>query len=450
MVDKLVWKGYGPQRQLALASICLFITNFKVIINLIFSGMLERWPRLNFVSVEGGIGWVPFLLEAMDYQWQETVPTEREGLTMKPSEYFRRQVYASFWFEDFGAAGDDRGDRRGQRDVRDRFPAPDLPVPEGAGAHHGGADGSGRGSAAQGAAGHGGADLPPAAAARIGHRQRRVGVGDRLAGKSAIVTGAASGMGAAEARLFAREGARVILADVLDDLGEAVAAEIRAAGGEALYARADVSAEADWEALIGIAEERHGGLDVLVNNAGLSSTSEADSASTEGWERIIAVNATGTFLGCKHGAAAMARSGRPGGSIVNISSIYGLVGSAGGHPAYHASKAAVRNLSKAMAVRLAPRGIRGELGASGLHAADAERGGAGGGGAGSAGAGDSAGADGRGGRGGERGAVPGVGRGVVRDGGGAGGWTAALRPSNETRRLLRDRGTSPRNLALCL
>ena len=102
VVDKLVWKGYGPQRQLALASICLFITNFKVIINLIFSGMLERWPRLNFVSVESGIGWVPFLLEAMDYQWQETVPTEREGLTMKPSEYFRRQVYASFWFEDFG------------------------------------------------------------------------------------------------------------------------------------------------------------------------------------------------------------------------------------------------------------------------------------------------------------------------------------------------------------
>ena len=183
-------------------------------------------------------------------------------------------------------------------------------------------------------------------------------MGDRLAGKSAIVTGAASGMGAAEGRLFAREGARVILADVLDDLGEAVAAEIRAAGGEALYARADVSAEADWEALIAAAEERHGGLDVLVNNAGLSSTSEADPASTEGWERIIAVNATGTFLGCKHGAEAMARSGRPGGSIVNISSIYGLVGSAGGHPAYHASKAAVRNLSKAMAVRLAPRGIR--------------------------------------------------------------------------------------------
>ena len=107
-------------------------------------------------------------------------------------------------------------------------------------------------------------------------------MGDRLAGKSAIVTGAASGMGAAEARLFAREGARVILADMLDELGETVAGEIRAAGGEALYARADAGSEADWEALIATAEERHGGLDALVNNAGLSSTSEADPSSAEG------------------------------------------------------------------------------------------------------------------------------------------------------------------------
>ena len=180
----------------------------------------------------------------------------------------------------------------------------------------------------------------------------------RLAGKSAIVTGAASGMGAAEARLFAREGARVILADVSDESGEEIAAGIRAEGGEALYVHADASSEADWEALIAAALERHGGLDVLVNNAGLSSTSEPDPASTEGWERIMAVNATGVFLGCKHGAEAMRGSEPRGGSIVNISSIYGLVGSAGGHPAYHASKAGVRNLSKALAVRLAPEGIR--------------------------------------------------------------------------------------------
>ena len=102
VADKLIWPGYGPQRQLALISIGLFITNFKVVMNLIFSGLCERYPNLNFVSVESGIGWVPFLLEAMDYQFEETVPTEREGLTMKPSEYFRRQIFASFWFEDFG------------------------------------------------------------------------------------------------------------------------------------------------------------------------------------------------------------------------------------------------------------------------------------------------------------------------------------------------------------
>ncbi|MYJ92275.1 MAG: SDR family oxidoreductase, partial [Chloroflexi bacterium] len=100
-----------------------------------------------------------------------------------------------------------------------------------------------------------------------------------------------------------------------------------------------------------------GRLDVLVNNAGLSSTSVDDPNSTEGWHRIMEVNATGVYLGTKLGSTAMLAAGN-GGSIVNISSIYGFVGSDGGHPAYHASKAAVRNFSKAMAVRLGPDGIR--------------------------------------------------------------------------------------------
>ena len=179
----------------------------------------------------------------------------------------------------------------------------------------------------------------------------------RLEGKAAIITGGAAGMGAAEARLFAREGAAVTIADVVDDDGIAVRDAIRNAGGEADYVHTDVTSEADWEALIAQVVDSRGRLDILVNNAGLSSTSQPDPTSSEGWRRIMEVNATGVFLGVKHAAEAMRRAGN-GGSIVNISSIYGLVGSDAGHPAYHASKAAVRNFSKAMAVRLGPEGIR--------------------------------------------------------------------------------------------
>ncbi|MEX2081373.1 MAG: amidohydrolase family protein [Dehalococcoidia bacterium] len=100
--QRAVWPMQSMQRMLAVSSIALFMDNFKVITNLIFTGVLERYPNLKFVSVESGIGWIPFLLEAMDYQFEEAVPSDREGLTMLPSEYFRRQMYASFWFEDFG------------------------------------------------------------------------------------------------------------------------------------------------------------------------------------------------------------------------------------------------------------------------------------------------------------------------------------------------------------
>ncbi len=165
-------------------------------------------------------------------------------------------------------------------------------------------------------------------------------------------------MGAATCLRFAREGAAVVIADLYEDGGRAVEAQVRAAGGVANFARMDVTAEEEWNALLTSVLETHGGrLDVLVNNAGLSSTSEEDPNSTDGWHRIMNVNATGVFLGTKLGSAAMIAAGH-GGSIVNISSIYGFVGSDGGHPAYHASKAAVRNYSKAMAVRLGPQGIR--------------------------------------------------------------------------------------------
>jgi NAD(P)-dependent dehydrogenase (short-subunit alcohol dehydrogenase family) len=193
----------------------------------------------------------------------------------------------------------------------------------------------------------------------------------RLKEKVAIVTGGAHGMGEAEARLFAAEGAKVDVADILANDAEAVAADIRAHGGEAMAAKIDVTSEAEWMGLIGKTVRTYGRLDILVNNAGISGSSVGSHGALEGWHRIIAVNQTSVFLGTKLAAEQMAKTG--GGSIVNISSIMGFVGSASGHPAYHASKGAVRIYSKAAAVRYGPSGVPGQHGASGLHAADAER-----------------------------------------------------------------------------
>jgi NAD(P)-dependent dehydrogenase (short-subunit alcohol dehydrogenase family) len=178
----------------------------------------------------------------------------------------------------------------------------------------------------------------------------------RLEDKVAIVTGAAHGMGEAEARLFAREGAKVVVADVLGEQAVAVAADIRAAGGEAIAATIDVTSEPAWVALIEKTVARYGRLDILVNNAGISGSSVGDPDGLEGWHRIIAVNQTSVFLGTKLAAEQMAKTG--GGSIVNISSIMGFVGGASGHPAYSASKGAVRIYTKSAAVRYGPLGIR--------------------------------------------------------------------------------------------
>ncbi len=178
----------------------------------------------------------------------------------------------------------------------------------------------------------------------------------RLAGKVALISGAAGGMGAEEARLFAREGAKVVITDVLEAEGGQVEAEIRGAGGEAVFVPMDVTREADWEQAVGTAVQRFGKLDVLVNNAGLSSTSVDDPLETAGWHRIMQVNTTGVFLGTRFAIPAMQAAG--GGSIVNISSIMGFVGGESGHPAYHASKGAVRIFTKAIAVQYGPQNIR--------------------------------------------------------------------------------------------
>jgi NAD(P)-dependent dehydrogenase (short-subunit alcohol dehydrogenase family) len=178
----------------------------------------------------------------------------------------------------------------------------------------------------------------------------------RLKDKVAIVTGGAHGMGEAGARLFAREGAKVVVADVLAELAETVAADIRAGGGEAIAVGIDVTSEPDWLALIERTVSTYGRLDILVNNAGISGSSVGDPDALDGWNRIIAVNQTSVFLGTRLAAEQMARTG--GGSIVNISSIMGFIGGGDGHLGYGASKGAVRIMTKSAAVRWGPQGVR--------------------------------------------------------------------------------------------
>jgi len=178
----------------------------------------------------------------------------------------------------------------------------------------------------------------------------------RLANKTALITGAASGMGASMARLFAQEGARIAVADTLEAEGRAVVAEIAAAGGDAAFLALDVTEETAWRTAIAAVEARWGRLDILVNNAGISGSAAQDLYDVAVWDRIMAVNARGTFLGVKYGVAAMKAQG--GGAIVNISSISGNVGQERIHCAYNASKAAVRLLTKSVAVQEGEAGIR--------------------------------------------------------------------------------------------
>ena len=177
----------------------------------------------------------------------------------------------------------------------------------------------------------------------------------RLKDKVAIISGGANGMGEAEARLFAREGAAVVIADVIPK-GEAVAADIAASQGRARFIKTDVTSETDWARTIAETIAAYGRLDILVNNAGISGSAVGDHDDIAGWTKLLAINATGVFLGTKLAAAEMMKTG--GGSIVNISSIMGFVGSADGHPGYAASKGAVRLYTKAAACRYGPHGVR--------------------------------------------------------------------------------------------
>ena len=178
----------------------------------------------------------------------------------------------------------------------------------------------------------------------------------RLENKTTLVTGASKGMGESEARLFASQGANVVLCDVDQREGEKTAKSITESGGTAEFMQCDVTNESDWEKVINATTNKFGSLDVLVNNAGLSSGSTEDHLSSEWWHKIMDVNATGVFLGTKIAAEIMRE--QQSGSIINISSIMGFVGGENGHPAYHASKGAVRIFSKAMAVKYGPYGVR--------------------------------------------------------------------------------------------
>ncbi|HIN04811.1 MAG TPA: SDR family oxidoreductase [Dehalococcoidia bacterium] len=178
----------------------------------------------------------------------------------------------------------------------------------------------------------------------------------RLENKVALISGGARGMGAAEARMFAREGAKVVIGDLLEAEGRQVEAEINELGGECVFVHLDVTQEAEWQLAVETAVARFGKLDILVNNAGIALRGVLEDTSSEDWDRVMAVNAKGVFLGTKAAIPEMRKAG--GGSIVNISSMSGLVGQSYIQPVYNASKGAVRIFTKSAAIQYAKEGIR--------------------------------------------------------------------------------------------
>ena len=177
----------------------------------------------------------------------------------------------------------------------------------------------------------------------------------RLENKVALISGGARGMGAAEAILFAGEGAKVVIGDVLEDEGRQTEAQINESGGECLFLRLDVTSESNWQDAVAATVSRFGKLDILVNNAGIFPLGTVEDTSEDLWDRVMAINAKGVFMGTKHAIPEMRKTG--GGSIINISSIAGLIGSRGA-AAYGAAKGAVRSFTKSTAIQYAADGIR--------------------------------------------------------------------------------------------
>ena len=178
----------------------------------------------------------------------------------------------------------------------------------------------------------------------------------RLHTKTAIITGAASGMGLADARRFVQEGASVVITDQLAGAGQALADALTAEGHRALFVQHDVSEPAHWDAVVQATLQRFGRIDILVNNAGISGSAVPDVTELDLFDRLVAVNLRGTFLGIRAVVPHMAAMG--GGAIVNISSICSHVGTPGVHMGYHASKGGIRALTKAAAAQYGPQKIR--------------------------------------------------------------------------------------------
>jgi len=178
----------------------------------------------------------------------------------------------------------------------------------------------------------------------------------RLQNKAAFISGGARGMGAAEAKLFAHEGAKVVIGDVLDDEGRMTEFEINETGGECLFVRLDVASEDSWASAMSVTISRFGKLDVLINNAGVVTRGSVEDTTLEESDRIMDINAKGVFLGTKAAIPELRKAG--GGSIVNISSISGNIGQSGVRAVYNASKGAVRIFTKSAAIQYASEGIR--------------------------------------------------------------------------------------------